>query len=420
MKICYLSQSFYPYVGGVSDYLRDLGRELTKEGVEVHQLTFKAEDTPEFEEFEGIKVHRFLKDRSTELLEEYGRFKENILKATHNQRVESDVLLRKENYGFGKYMNVNERAKKRLLKLDKSENFDIIHIQDFQFLPMGRLLKGHVDVPVLFTWHVPFIPEIPGKWKEFFVDYMNEYDICVLSTDEYLETAITAGLQKEKCTRIYPFVDLRRYEPAGMAREFRKKYGLKEKRIILCVSRLDPRKGQRTLIKAMPKVAQEFPSAVTVFVGNGSITKEMIGGRSAVLDGLKKQAVENGVEDRVIFTGYISEEELKGALEAAEVVVQPSHMEAFGLTVAQAMSFGKPVLGTNVGGIKVQIHDKETGFLFDPENHAQLSEHLIHLLKNEKEADDMGQEGKKRIKEIADVQAGKKAHLKLYKSLKAG
>ena len=172
MKICYLSQSFYPYVGGVSDYLRDLGRELTKDGIEVHQLTFKAEDTPSFEEFEGIKVHRFLKDRSTELLEEYGRFKENILKATHNQRVEKGVLFRKENYGFGKYMKVNERAKKRLLELHKNENFDIIHIQDFQFLPMGRLLGGHVDVPVLFTWHVPFIPEIPNGWKEFFVDYI--------------------------------------------------------------------------------------------------------------------------------------------------------------------------------------------------------------------------------------------------------
>jgi glycosyltransferase involved in cell wall biosynthesis len=419
MKICYLSQSFYPYVGGVSDYLRDLGRELTKEGIEVHQITFKTKDTSEFEEFEGINVHRFLKDRSTELLEEYGRFKENILKATHNQRVEKDVLLKKESYGFGKYMKVNERAKKRLLELHKSENFDIIHIQDFQFLPMGCMLKGHVDVPVLFTWHVPFIPEIPDEWKDFFVDYMREYDSCILSTDEYLETAVSAGLPKEKCTRIHPFVDLRRYGPVGWAGKFRKKYALEEKRIILCVSRLDPRKGQRTLIKAMPKVVREFPDAIAVFVGNGSITKEMIGGRSIILDGLKKQAVETGIEDHIIFTGYILEEELKGALEAAEVVVQPSHMEAFGLTVTQAMSFGKPVVGTNVGGIKVQIRDKETGFLFEPENHAQLSEHLIYLLKNEKEAGDMGQEGKNRIKGIADVSVGKKAHLKLYENLTA-
>lgn len=420
MKICYLSQSFYPYVGGVSDYLRDLGRELTKDGTEVHEVTFKTKDTPEFEDFEGIKIHRFLGDATPELFGGYGRFKENILRATHNQEVPADALSNKEDYGWREYMEVNELAKQKLLGLHEKENFDIIHIQDFQFLPMGRLLKGDVDVPMPFTWHMPFIPEIPTEWKEFFVDYMKEYDICVLSTDEYLETAISAGLQKEKCMRIHPFVDLRRYEPAGRAGEFREKYGLGEKRIILCISRLDPRKGQGTLLNALPSVVKEASDVVAVFVGNGSITKEMIGGRSAVLDGLKKQAVENGVEGHVIFTGYISEEELKGVLEAAEVTVQPSHMEAFGLTVAQAMSFGKPVVGTNVGGIKVQIHDKETGFLFEPGDHKALALHILSLLRNQELAVEIGREGKKRIKEIADVAVGKKAHLKLYKNLKAG
>jgi glycosyltransferase involved in cell wall biosynthesis len=417
MKICYLSQSFYPYVGGVSDYLRDLGRDLTKNGIEVHEVTFKAEDTPEFEEFEGIKIHRFLGDATPELLREYGRFKENILRATHNQEVAPDALLNKEGHGWAEYMEVNERAKEELLRLHEKEKFDIIHVQDFQFLPMGRLLKGDVDVSVAFTWHVPFIPEIPGEWKEFFIDYMMEYDKCVLSTDEYIETATSAGLPEEKCTRIHPFVDLRRYEPAGKADDFKKKYAVESTRIILCVSRLDPRKGQNTLINALPAVVGEFPDAVAIFVGNGSITKEMIGGRSAVLDDLKNRSVENGVERHVIFTGYIPEEDLKGALEAAEVVIQPSHMEAFGLTVTQAMSFGKPVIGTNVGGIKVQIHDKETGFLFEPGDHEALSTHLLYILKNQKKAIEMGNKGKERIKDIADVSVGLVAHMELYKKL---
>ncbi|MBU2559560.1 glycosyltransferase family 4 protein [archaeon] len=419
MKICYLSQSFYPYVGGVSDYLRDLARELTKDGIEVHEVTFKTKDTPSFEEFEGIKIHRFLKDRSTELLEGYGRFKENMLKATHKQKVRSDVLARRESYGFKRYMRINERARKKLLSLHRRENFDIIHIQDFQFLPMGHLLEGNIDVPVAFTWHVPFVPEIPGDWKEFFVNYMEDYQRCILSTDEYLETAVNAGLQKEKCVRIYPFVDLRRYRPEGRGSNFKKKHGLEDNRIILCVSRLDPRKGQKTLINAIPKVVKQLPDTKVVFVGNGSITKEMIGGRSKVLGSLKRLASERGVKDKVIFTGYVPEEELKGAFEAADAVVQPSLMEAFGLTITQAMSFRKPVIGTNVGGIKVQIKDKETGFLFEPGDHKALSNHLISLLKNPDMASEMGRKGKKRIKGIADVSVGKKAHLKLYENLTA-
>ncbi|MEE9564520.1 MAG: glycosyltransferase family 4 protein [Candidatus Hydrothermarchaeaceae archaeon] len=420
MKVCFLSQSFYPYVGGVSDYLRDLGRELTKGGIEVHEVTFKTEGTPIYEDFEGIKVHRFLRDRTTELLEGYGRFKENILKATHTQEVREDVLVRREGYGFKRYMRVNERARKKLLRLHKEEKFDIIHIQDFQFLPMGRLLKGKVDVPVVFTWHVPFIPEIPDEWKEFFVRYLADYQRCILSTNEYLETAVNAGLPKKKCLRIHPFVDLRRYEPENRGWDFKKKYGLEGNRVVLCVSRLDPRKGQSTLINAMPRIVEEFPDTKAVFVGNGSMTREMMGARSTVLERLKTLANENGVGDRVLFTGYVSEEDLKGAFEASEVVVQPSIMEAFGLTVTQAMSFGKPVVGTDVGGIKVQILNEKTGFLFTPGDYDFLSVLILFLLQNRKLAENMGEEGKKRIKKMADVKVGLKAHLKLYEKLTAG
>lgn len=420
VKICYLSQSFHPYVGGVSDYLRDLGRELTKGGASVHEVTFRTGNTPAYEEFEGIKVHRFMKDGSTELLAGYGRFKENILKATHGQKVKSDVLTRKESYGFKRFMKVNERAKKRLLSLHKTEKFDIIHVQDFQFLPLASLLEGHVDVPIVFTWHIPFIPQIPEDWKEFLVHYMNDYQRCIFSTDEYLETVINAGLPKKKCLRIYPFVDLRRYKPDNRAADFKKKYGLEDNRIILCVSRLDPRKGQDTLINAMPRVIEEFPEVKVVFVGNGSLTKEMIGGRSTVLKRLKALVNKRGIEEHTIFTGHVSEEDLKGAFEASDMVVQPSIMEAFGLTVTQAMSFGKPVIGTNVGGIKVQVLNERTGFLFAPGDHNFLSVLLLFLLKNRKMTEKLGNEGKKRIGSIADVKVGLKAHLKLYEQLTAG
>jgi glycosyltransferase involved in cell wall biosynthesis len=418
MKVCYISQSFYPYVGGVSDYLRDLGRELTNRGMEVHELTFKTHETPEYEEFEGIKVHRFLRDRSIELLEGYGKFKENVLKVTHGQRVKGDVLARREYYGFEKYWRINERARKKLLRLHRKEKFDILHVQDFQFLPLGHLLEKDMHIPIAFTWHIPFIQSIPKDWKHFFVRYMDDYDCCVFSTDEYVKNAKDSGLPNEKCLKIHPFVDLRRYKPENRAEEFKKKYGLEENTVILCVSRLDPRKGQETLIKALPKVVKEFPEVKAVFVGNGSMTKRMLGGRSRIADKLRRLAREKGIEDNVLFTGYVSEDDLKGAFEAAYVTVQPSLMEAFGLTVAQAMSFAKPVIGTDVGGIKVQVSEGKTGFLFNPKDFNFLSLLLIFLLKNPNVAKEMGKKGEKRIEKIADVKIGLENHLRLYDKLK--
>ena len=147
------------------------------------------------------------------------------------------------------------------------------------------------------------------------------------------------------------------------------------------------------------------------------MTKEMIGGRSTALQRLKTLASSKGVKDHVLFTGYVSEEDLNGAFEASDVAVQPSIMEAFGLTVAQAMSFRKPVIGTNVGGIKVQILNEKTGFLFEPGDYNFLSVLLLFLLKNREIAEKMGKEGEKRIEKMADVKVGLKAHMKLYDRL---
>jgi hypothetical protein len=55
-----------------------------------------------------------------------------------------------------------------------------------------------VDCPLIYTWHIPFLKGMPQQWKEFFVEYMKDYDYCIFSTDEYVEAAVDAGLEKEK------------------------------------------------------------------------------------------------------------------------------------------------------------------------------------------------------------------------------
>jgi len=147
-KICYVSQSFYPYTGGVSDYLLDLGKRLVKEGYEVHEITLSTPETLRFEVVEGINVHRFYRKGSADTISEYGIFKENILKVSHGERVSSDALSRREKFGYRKYLRLNEEALKEIKQLNDEEHFDIIHVHDFQFLPLGGMMREEgINVP---------------------------------------------------------------------------------------------------------------------------------------------------------------------------------------------------------------------------------------------------------------------------------
>jgi len=456
IKICYASQSFYPYAGGVSDYILDLGKKLVEKGYEIHEVTLSTPETLKYEIIDGMHINRFYRRGSESIIGEYGIFKENILKVCHGNKVSNDVLSRREHFGYRKYLKVNEEAKKEIKLLNNEEKFDIIHIHDFQFLPLGGMLRDEgIKCPLVYTWHIPFLKSMPQIWKEFFVEYIKDYDCCIFSTDEYVEAAVDAGLEKEKVIKIMPFVDSKRFT-SGDGKTFREKYKLnwiddamimapEERRkdaiswvysalygqkpaespfiegppIILCVSRMDPRKGHMTLLEAMPYVLEEFPYVKLVFVGNGSMTNKIIKSRSGYRERLERLVKNKNLAHNVIFTGHITEEELKNAFAASYVVVQPSLMEGFGLTVTEGMMFDKPVIGSRVGGIKHQIADGENGYLFEPRDSAELADGILDMLRNPEKAKQFGRKGKERGLQLFDVKRGLKDHLALYKRILA-
>ena len=403
-----------------------------------------------------MHINRFYRKGSEKAIEEYGIFKENILKVCHGTKVSNDILSRREKFGYRKYLKVNAEAKKEIKLLNNEEKFDIIHIHDFQFLPLGGMLRDEgVTCPIVYTWHIPFLKSMPSQWKEFFVEYIKDYDYCIFSTDEYIEAAVDAGLKKEKVVKIMPFIDSKRFD-GGDELAFREKYRLnwsddaritpsEKKRkdaiswiyhvlyeqkpagcpftegppIILCVSRMDPRKGHTTLLEAMPYILEEFPYAKLVFVGNGSMTNKILKSRGGYREKLEMLVKNKNLTHNVIFAGHITEEELQNAFAASYVVVQPSLMEGFGLTIAEGMMFGKPVVGSRVGGIKCQIVDGENGSFFEPRNSAELADRILDMLQKPEKAMEMGRKGKERGIRLFDVKRGLKDHVALYKKVLA-
>jgi len=158
------------------------------------------------------------------------------------------------------------------------------------------------------------------------------------------EELIKHGLPEGNITIVPPGIDVEKY---GYVPEKKEKYPL-----ILYVGRLKKYKGIHHLIRAMRYVVKEKPEAKLSVVGEGDY-------RAA----LEKQTQKLGLQNAVIFHGYVSEKEKIELLKKAWVLVVPSVKEGFGIVAIEAAACGTLVIGTDTTGLRDAILHGETGFL---------------------------------------------------------
>ncbi len=171
-------------------------------------------------------------------------------------------------------------------------------------------------------------------------------------------------------------VDTKRFA-GGVGERFRKKFGLEGKRIILCLSRIDPQKGQLHLAQALPGVLKHVPDAHAVIVGSITIRRY----HDEIVETLKK----NGVEDHaLIIPGLVPDgNDLIDAYAACDVFALPTRHEPFGIVVLEAWAAHKPVVASRVGGIPHFVTSGENGLLFEPHDVNGLVDSIIRVLTDE-------------------------------------
>lgn len=157
-------------------------------------------------------------------------------------------------------------------------------------------------------------------------------------------------------------------------------------KLVLFVGMLIFLKGIHILIQAMELVIRQIPDAKLLIIGRGAYQRQ-----------LEELASELGLEEKVEFVGHVSQTTLRQYMRNCRVLVLPSLSEGLGRVLIEAMACGKPVIGTNVGGIPGLIQDGVNGFLIPPNDPRALAEKLVHLLSNEGEGVRMGAKGQKLV-----------------------
>ena len=196
--------------------------------------------------------------------------------------------------------------------------------------------------------------------------------------------------QPQKFLQIAPGIDTEHFAPKTARGDLIEKYRLDGRRVIVSVGRLVHRKGQDELVKAMPKILEQFPDAILLFVGEGPI-KQM----------LFNSAKQLGVLPKVVFAGRVSHHDLPDYICLGEIFAMPVRsrfsgleVEGLGIVYLEASACGLPVIVGNSGGAVDAVLDKKTGLLVDGTKSDQIADAICELLANPERAKQMGAAGR--------------------------
>ncbi|MEU8270750.1 glycosyltransferase family 4 protein, partial [Sphaerisporangium sp. NPDC049002] len=207
---------------------------------------------------------------------------------------------------------------------------------------------------------------------------------------DYTRERLARVMPPERLVRLAPGVDTGVFHRGAGGAEVRASLGIGDRPVVVCVSRLVPRKGQDTLVRCWPAVLAEAPDAVLLLVGGGP-------SRAAL-----EQAISSGgLSDSVIVTGSVPWNRLPAYYDAGDVFAMPCRtrlggldVEGLGIVYLEASATGLPVVAGASGGAPDAVREGETGVVVDGEDPAAVASALTALLKDPVRAREMGERGR--------------------------
>ncbi|HEV8565060.1 MAG TPA: glycosyltransferase family 4 protein [Actinomycetota bacterium] len=191
---------------------------------------------------------------------------------------------------------------------------------------------------------------------------------------------------------LHPGADLERFRLDLPTADLRERYRVGDRPLVVCVSRLVPRKGQDVLIRAMERIRRRIPEAALLIVGGGPDERR-----------LRRMAAE-APQGSVVFAGQASEEDLPRHYAVGDVFAMPCRtrlggleVEGWGNVFIEAAACGKPVVVGDSGGARESLVDGETGILVDGKDTSTVSKSVADLLEDPDRARAMGKAGRARV-----------------------
>lgn len=332
MKIAMVGQ-FPPHVGGVGVHVHTLSKKLVSEGHEVYVITYPHKD---IKDIDGIHV----------------------------------IGTKGLNIPGVRGLMFKKNAKKALEELLEKEDIDIIH--GHYLFPAGAAAvevgKEH-GIKTYVTAHGSDMfelyktqPLMRSTIRKVLKDADGVFAVSNALRHEIIATGVEGIPNKTKLS--WNSVDIDKFS-AKANDSFKKENKLEDKPIVLFVGNLIKRKNADSLLEAKRIAKSDY---YLVIVGDGPQLKK-----------LRKKVEDENIRD-VIFTG--SRDDVEDIIPSCDVLVLPSFSESFGLVLIEALACGKPVIGSDVGGITEIIND-DVGLLVNPKKVSSIAEAIDTIINDD-------------------------------------
>ncbi len=353
MQILQVSPYFYPHFGGVESHVLGLSENLIKLGHEVEVVTSRYSRMPEIEKYNEIKITR-----------------------------------------LPQWINLyNTPVVTAIQSFVRRSHADVVHVHSPPPFTERFAAKGakESNKPLVVTHHCDL--ELKGIFGNIAVNLyqsmLGKYplktaDKVISTTKSYASTS--RSLWDIDVEVVPNAVDIDRFHPTNEGKHIKEKYTEDGEPIALFVGRLVPHKGIGILIRAIERT---------------QYGKLLIVGDGPYLSWLKKLVKKLDVEKRVVFVGPISDYWLPSYYAATDVVVLPStsRLEAFGIVGLEGMATGKPLILSDIPGVRDVISNEE-GFIVEPLDPDAIAEALEKIWNGPEIAKQMGKKGRERVVEL--------------------
>lgn len=352
-------------VGGLGQHVFDLSRFLAHYGIETHIITPSVKDYPDYQEESGVHIHRV------------------GTPAREAENFKSWIF------------SFNSDAIRATVKIaSKVNGFQVIHAHDWLVAYAGRSISKIFGIPLVTTIHATEHGRNLGLHNRIQLE-INEIERNlaleanhVICCSNYMREEICNlfGTGSEKITVIPNGVDPELFAALPEKSNFSIK---KNEKVVFFLGRLVPEKGILQLVNAFSQVLAEVPEA-----------RLYIGGRGPLKSVLEKRCCELGIEEYVVFTGFIYEKERNYLYNQARVAVFPSLYEPFGIVALEAMATRTPVIVGDVGGLSEIIEEGVTGLKVKAGNEDELAKAIIRILADDDLAQSLERNANKMVRSI--------------------
>ena len=262
----------------------------------------------------------------------------------------------------------DEAAVRELTAYLRRNEIDLVHAHMFRAEVIGTRAAVAAGTPVIMATVHSSRVRSPDDVAEL-AQLTRHMDRLIVPSASIQTKVRREGRGEARFSVIPNGVDLSRFSGEAAPCTLRNDFAIPGKALLIgVVSRLEPEKGHRFLIEAMPAVVEAAPTAWLAIVGEGSLA-----------DKLRAQAaaLPAPARDRVVFTGR--REDISAVTADLDIAVLPSLREAQGISILEAMARRKPVIASRVGGVPEVITDGVDGLLVRPADPQALAGAVIHL-----------------------------------------